>query len=30
VGSKDIHERFGYRYTDAELAEWAPKARYVS
>jgi uncharacterized protein YecE (DUF72 family) len=23
--SKDIHERFGYRYTDAELAEWAPK-----
>jgi uncharacterized protein YecE (DUF72 family) len=23
--SKDIHERFGYRYTDEELAEWAPK-----
>jgi len=23
--SRDIHERFGYRYTDAELAEWAPK-----
>jgi uncharacterized protein YecE (DUF72 family) len=23
--SKDIHERFGYRYTDAELTEWAPK-----
>ena len=23
--SKDIHERFGYRYTEAELAEWAPK-----
>jgi uncharacterized protein YecE (DUF72 family) len=23
--SKDIHERFGYRYTDAELAEWASK-----
>jgi uncharacterized protein YecE (DUF72 family) len=23
--SKDIHERFGYRYTGAELAEWAPK-----
>lgn len=22
--SKDIHERFGYRYTDEELAEWAP------
>ena len=23
--SKDIHERFGYRYTDQELTEWAPK-----
>jgi uncharacterized protein YecE (DUF72 family) len=23
--SKDIHERFGYRYTDGELGEWAPK-----
>jgi uncharacterized protein YecE (DUF72 family) len=23
--SKDIHERFGYRYTDGELAEWAAK-----
>jgi uncharacterized protein YecE (DUF72 family) len=23
--SKDIHERFGYRYTDSELKEWAPK-----
>jgi uncharacterized protein YecE (DUF72 family) len=23
--SKDIHERFGYRYSDKELAEWAPK-----
>ncbi|MFI5063623.1 MAG: DUF72 domain-containing protein [Streptosporangiales bacterium] len=23
--SKDIHERFGYRYTDGELKEWAPK-----
>ena len=23
--SKDIHERFGYRYTDDELKEWAPK-----
>jgi uncharacterized protein YecE (DUF72 family) len=21
--SKDIHQRFGYRYTDAELREWA-------
>ena len=23
--SRDIHERFGYRYTDAELTAWAPK-----
>ena len=23
--STDIHERFGYRYTDDELAQWAPK-----
>ena len=23
--SKDIHERFGYRYTEAELNEWAPR-----
>jgi uncharacterized protein YecE (DUF72 family) len=23
--SKDIHGRFGYRYTETELAEWAPK-----
>jgi uncharacterized protein YecE (DUF72 family) len=23
--SRDIHERFGYRYTQAELADWAPK-----
>ena len=23
--SKDIHERFGYRYTDGELKEWAPR-----
>jgi uncharacterized protein YecE (DUF72 family) len=23
--SRDIHERFGYRYTDAELSEWAPR-----
>jgi uncharacterized protein YecE (DUF72 family) len=23
--SKDLHERFGYRYTDGELAQWAPK-----
>ena len=23
--SKDIHERFGYRYSDGELSEWAPR-----
>ena len=23
--SKDIHERFGYRYTDGELSGWAPR-----
>ncbi len=23
--SKDIHERFGYRYSDGELNEWAPR-----
>jgi uncharacterized protein YecE (DUF72 family) len=23
--SKDIHERFGYRYTDGELNQWAPR-----
>jgi uncharacterized protein YecE (DUF72 family) len=23
--SKDIHERFGYRYTDGELNKWAPR-----
>ena len=23
--SKDIHERFGYRYTDGELNRWAPR-----
>ncbi len=23
--SRDIHERFGYRYSDAELSEWAPR-----
>jgi uncharacterized protein YecE (DUF72 family) len=28
--SKDIHERFGYRYTEAELAEWAPKVRALA
>jgi uncharacterized protein YecE (DUF72 family) len=25
--SKDIYERFGYRYTDSELGEWAEKVR---
>jgi uncharacterized protein YecE (DUF72 family) len=25
--SRDIHERFGYRYSDAELSEWAPRVR---
>src|SRR5262249_50220633 len=28
--SKDIHERFGYRYTEAELAEWAPRVRHLA
>ena len=28
--SKDIHERFGYRYTDAELQEWAPRVRALA
>jgi uncharacterized protein YecE (DUF72 family) len=23
--SKDIHEQFGYRYSEAQLEEWAPK-----
>jgi uncharacterized protein YecE (DUF72 family) len=23
--SKDIHERFGYKYSEAELSEWAPR-----
>jgi uncharacterized protein YecE (DUF72 family) len=25
--SKDIYQRFGYRYSDGELADWAPKIR---
>jgi uncharacterized protein YecE (DUF72 family) len=25
--SKDIHERFGYRYSEGELSEWAAKVR---
>jgi uncharacterized protein YecE (DUF72 family) len=28
--SKDIHERFGYRYTEAELQEWAPEVRALA
>lgn len=28
--SKDIHEKFGYRYSEAELAEWVPKLRSLA
>jgi uncharacterized protein YecE (DUF72 family) len=28
--SKDIHERFGYRYTEAELNQWAPEVRALA
>jgi uncharacterized protein YecE (DUF72 family) len=28
--SKDIHERFGYRYTDAELTDWPPKVHTLA
>nr|MDT0657471.1 DUF72 domain-containing protein [Micromonospora sp. DSM 115978] len=28
--SKDIHEKFGYRYSDRELADWAPKLRELA
>lgn len=28
--SRDIYERFGYRYSEEELAEWAPKIRSLS
>jgi uncharacterized protein YecE (DUF72 family) len=28
--SKDIHERFGYRYTETELTRWAPKVRALA
>ena len=28
--SKDIHEKFGYEYSSAELAGWAPKLRDLS
>jgi uncharacterized protein YecE (DUF72 family) len=28
--SKDIYDRFGYRYSESELAEWAPRLRSLS
>jgi uncharacterized protein YecE (DUF72 family) len=28
--SKDIQERFGYRYSDEELATWAPKVKNLA
>ena len=28
--SKDLYERFGYRYSGAELAEWAPRIRALA
>ncbi|MFB9236439.1 DUF72 domain-containing protein [Plantactinospora siamensis] len=28
--SRDIHEKFGYRYSDAELREWAPRLRELA
>ena len=28
--SRDIHERFGYRYPERELEEWAPKIRSLA
>ena len=28
--SKDIQERFGYRYSEAEMQEWAPKVRALA
>jgi uncharacterized protein YecE (DUF72 family) len=28
--SKDIHERFGYLYTEDELAAWAPRLRELA
>ena len=28
--SSRIHERFGYRYTPAELAEWASRIRALA
>ncbi|PWU44451.1 DUF72 domain-containing protein [Micromonospora globispora] len=28
--SKDIHEKFGYKYSDRELRDWAPKLRELA
>ncbi|WP_433292775.1 DUF72 domain-containing protein [Actinoplanes sp. CA-030573] len=28
--SKDIHEKFGYKYSERELSEWAPKLRALA
>jgi uncharacterized protein YecE (DUF72 family) len=28
--SKDIHEKFGYKYSEAELQEWAPKLKALA
>jgi uncharacterized protein YecE (DUF72 family) len=28
--SKDVHDRFGYRYSDRELREWAPRLRELA
>jgi uncharacterized protein YecE (DUF72 family) len=28
--SKDIYERFGYRYTEQELDDWAPRIRHLA
>jgi uncharacterized protein YecE (DUF72 family) len=28
--SKDIHEKFGYKYSKAELTEWAPKLKQLA
>ncbi|MBO4210203.1 DUF72 domain-containing protein [Micromonospora echinofusca] len=28
--SRDIHEKFGYRYSDRELRQWAPKLRELA
>lgn len=29
-GSRDIYQRFGYKYSERELAEWAPRLRGLS